>query len=151
MTIDRTRSRRQQQQRPAEKEKRAAIPQSTSTVRLQETSSRKMDWAERTAKKEAILKLPDTQTREIFSVALSERAKIPFIKLPEAEKPQSSQTTTRNASPRRHHNNPDNNDNGSDGHVEDEDEEDESDDTDVEDVEELFLELAQEVRLLSFD
>ncbi|ORY99969.1 hypothetical protein BCR43DRAFT_484635 [Syncephalastrum racemosum] len=82
--------------------------------------------ASMTARKEALLRLPQTQSREIFSVsALSDRARIPFIKLPSA--------TQQDAAP----------------HLDDRKpnrlEEEETDDSDVEDVEELLLELAHEL------
>ncbi|KAI7860715.1 hypothetical protein BDC45DRAFT_529346 [Circinella umbellata] len=98
-----------------------------------------MSLAERIAMKEALLKLPDTQTREIFSVALSERAKIPFIRLPDSENlPPSSSQLNDNTS--RQYNQESDED-----QVIADDEDEESDDSDVEDVEELFLELAQEL------
>lgn len=81
----------------------------------------------------AVLKLPETQSRETFSiVALSDRAKIPLIKLPDA--------AANHTTPRLH---PSTDDVSSS--LETNAEDDESDDTDVEDVEELFLELAHEV------
>ncbi|KAI8147454.1 hypothetical protein BJV82DRAFT_595516 [Fennellomyces sp. T-0311] len=102
------------------KGKTLVLPPSSAHIRLlpHPTNSSKMDLAARTAMKEAILKLPDTQTREIFSVAYpADRAHIPFIRLPDSETPRNDQQQ----------------------------DEEESDDTDVEDVEELFLELAQEL------